>query len=522
MGHTVSSVDNYPTLSRTIDGLEIAPGIIDDCFELYFKEYHFMLPIIAPSVTPNTFYQYAPFLFWVVVSIGSRRYSRQPTLTQALTVPVTQLALQSTLNRSKPINRLKGLLLLLNWPFPSGSFYSDPSFLFGGILLHLAMQCGLHAPNPSQDFSKAYFKLPEQEPLRNAEMWAYVVTTYQRTCSGSGQPTLVSFEIYNEQEHFKTLLEKLPATLRIQTQISNIITRAHKRLLDLGLFSMTTQQERTMDALLQGFNTELDSLENLASSGIDQPRSANAGTDIYLVWDHLYVAIARQDIAIMHFYKSAATLDVQSCVLIFNAISNVLERIRDLDRDYNLHRICTRSLSTVASLSLASMARVLKGPFAGYLDQIGGYNLYEAGIRFLRSSSVQKGDYRERSAACAEKIWKSKKVFRNPDGSINITLRVRNRLSSGPLHDVVRCWKEEVFDHEYIHSAPGMDVETVIPSSATNESDETHAQNSVPGSHLSDLSAAPELLLNDELWGDFELGLSHDWDLAGSSSNWMV
>ena len=28
------SADNNPTLSRTIDGLELAPGIIDDCFEL--------------------------------------------------------------------------------------------------------------------------------------------------------------------------------------------------------------------------------------------------------------------------------------------------------------------------------------------------------------------------------------------------------------------------------------------------------------------------------------------------------
>ena len=119
-------------------------------------------------------------------------------------------------------------------------------------------------------------------------MWAYVVITYQRytilyftsplpllivitrTCSGSGQANLVSFETYNEQTHFKTLLEKLPMTLRIQMQISNIIARAHQTLLDLGLLSMTPQQERTMDALLKGFNTELESLENLATSSRDQ------------------------------------------------------------------------------------------------------------------------------------------------------------------------------------------------------------------------------------------------------------
>ncbi|KAK9489927.1 hypothetical protein V1508DRAFT_400375 [Lipomyces doorenjongii] len=537
------SADNDPTLSRTIDGLELPPGIIDDCFELYFKGYHSMLPILDPSVTPNTFYQHAPFLFWVVVSIGSRRYTRQPTLTQALALPVTKLALQSIIVRSKPIERMKGLILLLNWPFPSGPFYHDPSFLLGGTLLHMAMQCGLHAPTFSQEFSKSYLKLPEQEPARRAELWAYVVIIYQRTCSGSGQANLVSFEIYNEQIQFKALLEKLPVTLRIQIQISNIITRAHKTLLDLGLLSMTPQQERTMDALLKGFNTELDSLENLASSSRDQVQDVLPYPDSCSVWDRLYIASARQDLVAMHFYKSAITLDMQSCMLIFDATSSVLEQVRDLDRDYGLHRICSRFLLTVTLLSLASMARILKGPFAGYLDQTRGYNLFDTGVRFARSCSVQKADFGERGAAFAEQIWKSKKVFRNPDGSINITLRVRNRLSSGPLHDAIRSWKEEFFDPEYMHSAPGMDigtlfahafvlsgkhisansvVEAVIHSSATAGLDATLAPSSVSNGGLSNFSAAPEFLLNDELSGDLGLGLNDNWDVAGSSMSWMA
>ncbi|KAF4630772.1 hypothetical protein G7Y89_g7363 [Cudoniella acicularis] len=511
------TADNDPTLPRTIDGLELASGIIDDCFELYFKDYHSMLPIIDPSATPNTFYQHAPSLFWVVVSIGSRRYTRQPTLTQALALPVTQLILQSIIVRTKPIERMKGLILLLNWPFPSGPFYREPSFLLSGALLHMAMHCGLHAPTFSQDFSKAYLKLPEQELLRRAKMWAYVVITYQRTCSANGQANLVSFEIYNEQIHFETLLEKLPVTLRIQIQISNIISRAHKTLLDLGLLSMTPQQERTMDALLKGFNTELDSLENLASSSRDQVQDVIPYADFRSVWDRLYIASARQDLVVMHFYKSATTLDMQSCMLIFNATSSVLEQVRDLDRDYGLHRICTQFLLTITLMSLACMARILKGPFAEYLDQTRGYNLFDTGVRFARSCSLQKADFGERCAAIAEKIWKSKKVFRNPDGSINITLRVRNRFSSGPWHDTVSCWKEEFFDPECIHYAPGMDIETVTPSSATARLDATLAPSSAPSGGLSNFSAAPEFLLNDELWGDLGLGLSDNWDVAGSS-----
>ncbi|KAK9252287.1 hypothetical protein V1507DRAFT_230946 [Lipomyces tetrasporus] len=103
---------------------------------------------------PNTCYQHAPFLFWVVVSIGSRRYTRQPTLTRALALPVTQLALQSIIVRTKPIERMKRLILLLNWPFPSGPFYRDPSFVLGGTLLHMAMHCGLHAPSLARTFQR--------------------------------------------------------------------------------------------------------------------------------------------------------------------------------------------------------------------------------------------------------------------------------------------------------------------------------------------------------------------------------
>lgn len=108
------------------------------------------------------------------------------------------------------------------------------------------------------------------------------------------------------------------------------------------------------------------------------------------------------------------------------------------------------------------MVRILKGPFAEYLEQIRGYDLFDSGVHFARSCSVQKADFGDRSAALAEQIRKSKKVFRNPDGSINITLRVRNRLSGGPLHDVVRCWKEEFSDPKYTHSAPGMDIGTIL------------------------------------------------------------
>ena len=72
------------------------------------------------------------------------------------------------------------------------------------------------------------------------------------------------------------------------------------------------------------------------------------------------------------------------------------------------------------------------------------------------------------------------------------------------------------------HVSTNGGVETVIPSSATARLSTTLAPSSVPNSALSNFSAAPEFSLDDELWGDLELGLSDDWDVAGSSMSWTA
>lgn len=65
----------------------------------------------------------------------------------------------------------------------------------------------------------------------------------------------------------RALLERLPATINLQLQISNMMSRVQQALLDLGLLVMDAQQERTMEALLKSFQTELDGIGKDASSG---------------------------------------------------------------------------------------------------------------------------------------------------------------------------------------------------------------------------------------------------------------
>ena len=246
----------------------------------------------------------------------------------------------------------------------------------------------------------------------------------------------------------------------------------------------------------------------------------------------------------MHFYKSATTLDMQSCMLIFNSISDFLGRLLDLDKAKALHRVCTRFLLATTVMSLASMARVLRGPFAEFFDQ--SADDFDAGVRFVRSCSMQQADYAEKAAVYLERMRKSNKVFRNPDGSINITLRVRNRLSGGPLHDVIRCWQEEFHDSEQtsnsgtytqtffslvlftcsifvLYNTPAnKEAESGMPISKAVESNTMLAANSALYGEPSSASIASEPLLYDELWADLDFGLSNGWGEVGSSTNWMI
>lgn len=50
-----------------------------------------------------------------------------------------------------------------------------------GMLLHIAMQNGLHVPMSSHEFSRVKIPAPsEADLLRRSELWAHTVIVYQR------------------------------------------------------------------------------------------------------------------------------------------------------------------------------------------------------------------------------------------------------------------------------------------------------------------------------------------------------
>lgn len=129
---------------------------------------------------PNTYYAQSPFLFWSVIGVACRAYPRNPTLLMALARSVIEMAFLSAVSASPPWHTIQALLLLLTWPFPKGD-HPDVTFPMSGMLLHIAMQNGLHIPMSSHEFSRVKIPVPsEADLLRRSELWAHSVIVYQR------------------------------------------------------------------------------------------------------------------------------------------------------------------------------------------------------------------------------------------------------------------------------------------------------------------------------------------------------
>jgi len=142
--------------------------------------YHPFLPFLAAKLSPEDYFDYCPALFWAIAGIGARRYQTDATLLDRLTGPITRLVWSALADMKQMYGIVKVLCLLCTWPFPTSSTSSDPTFMFSGVMMQIAMQIGLHRPSHAQDFSKFRMELQEDELRDRVRAWAICNIVAQR------------------------------------------------------------------------------------------------------------------------------------------------------------------------------------------------------------------------------------------------------------------------------------------------------------------------------------------------------
>jgi hypothetical protein len=152
---------------------------VNDILCRYFEQYNTITPILSRKNPPNDHYEHSVYLFWAIIGVASRSYYQDPSLVSRLAPKINDLALLSLNPAGASLAKIKGHLLVLNWPFPKDSLTRDLPFPLAGGMLHMALQLGLHMPLYAQDFRRVKIRLSEQETARIAELWAYCVVIYQ-------------------------------------------------------------------------------------------------------------------------------------------------------------------------------------------------------------------------------------------------------------------------------------------------------------------------------------------------------
>ena len=152
----------------------------------FFKHCHYFLPVLDSTMTMHQYLTMSPFLFWAIIAVGSRHYAQDPTILGRLTPKVMKMALESCLDPHSHISTIQGLLLICHWPFPMDTIYKDPSIMFSGIILQLAVQNGLHTIGKRLDFVRDPFVFDneDQEPFR-ARLWIHCKAVCEKYVSSA-------------------------------------------------------------------------------------------------------------------------------------------------------------------------------------------------------------------------------------------------------------------------------------------------------------------------------------------------
>lgn len=153
---------------------------IADLFAHYFRHYHAFLPVLDPDKTPENYHELSPLLFWTIIAVASRRYKEDPTLLTGLATPLSQLMWTTLQGVPQNYHVVKALALMCQWPLPTNSTSTDPSFIICGIMMQIALQTGLHRPSHVQDFSRIRVELRVEDVQDRLKTWTTCNIVAQR------------------------------------------------------------------------------------------------------------------------------------------------------------------------------------------------------------------------------------------------------------------------------------------------------------------------------------------------------
>ncbi|KAJ5641341.1 hypothetical protein N7490_005341 [Penicillium lividum] len=491
-GTPAPAFDNDATLPRTLNGIELTSQEIDDLFQLFFRHYAQFLPILDPHTRPNAYYAQSPFLFWAIIGVSCRVYPQNPTLLMALARSITEMALLSALSSSPAWHTVQAFLVILQWPFPKGG-HPDVNFTMGGMMLHIAMQNGLHIPMSSHEFShRPRMPVPSEADLvRRSELWALCVIVYHRVCLQKGQFPRINPA--QDPPQRQVILDKIAPWLALKLRCQGVVGRCSEAVMEHGVQSMTLEQEQSLDIVLRQYEGQIDDLELQAVTNDER-------FDIFL---------SRMAIQGFHFYKIQTRISSACFPRVLVTACNLIDYIQSLTDRVSSVAMAPAQMQFALLLASTTLLRILKSPSASHgLETIRARSSLFTAINLAKQMSIDSADIPAKTVVIVNALWNSTKAFRRPDGSEFTALRIRGRLALSPVIDTIWWWRDEYDPPTRFRSVVEPAGGSVYGQSRSYNVPETRTD-----TNLQDVPSGlsqDAWLLDEQFLGDFEWALTDD------------
>ncbi|RMZ90191.1 hypothetical protein DV736_g2566, partial [Chaetothyriales sp. CBS 134916] len=413
------TASNAGSILKRLGPVALTAERVRELHQRYFTLFHPFLPFLNPERTPDEYYQRSPLLFWVMMSVGARHYGGDPDLFSILCQPLAKLTWEIIADVPQNYHVVKALILLCAWPLPTSSTSTDPTFMYCGLMVQIALQIGLHRPSHAQDFSKFRIELRDAELQDRVVVWSVCNIVAQRIATAYGQPPLTIYDwtlgpkpIENNPGY------ELPAPILNRLLIEKFVDRVTRSLYmdDKDPVGLTTDKDRG-----QYIKLLLDHLEHLE----DQLRKDTSPiTKIHLKAAVLHMRLSaffspphlesyREDLlelyhATTEFLEACLGLETESSVSLTSSHSH------GLSLSYGTNYIFYMMLAAGFSL-LKLMHNFLS---QHELDTRGASDLLTRTLFALRSMSVSEDDLAERLAEVLAQVWKSGRVRAEPSHNI--------------------------------------------------------------------------------------------------------
>ncbi|GLI73685.1 hypothetical protein PoHVEF18_001905 [Penicillium ochrochloron] len=482
---------------KRIEDVMVVPEKVTELFNLFFTYYHPFLPFLNRTQTPDDYYNASPLLFWIIISVGARRYQSDSGLLTSLAGPVTRLVWSTLADIPQSYHVVKALCLLCSWPFPTSSTSTDPTFMLCGMMIQVAMQLGLHRPSHSQDFSKFRVELIEEELRDKVQTWAICNIVAQRVSTGYGQPPSTLYDWTLSSDSLDPNF-KLSADIRPRLEVEKFCDRITKALYSnrRDPVGLTTDQER--HTMISFLSRDFDELEEQLKAQNDPI------TNLYLRASNLHLHLSA-------FFDEPSAKDYRERLLsLYVATTSFLEVVMNLETEvgpvlsytpYYIYQMMVAAGCTLLKLS--------KSFFSSHIDMEYTKNLFNRTIWAVRGVSVSSNDLPERLAEVLAQMWRlgggtQQSAGNNTDVDDSLRLKVRCRMSMSLLFDSVWRWREDTRTkgrniEAYLKNPTNPD--SAADSSAASSVGLPRTQSSTPGISGGDPSLAPAPMLTQPSLG---------------------